>query len=74
MKARKIEVEKLDYESIKEQLQIKEVGFKGSPTWVENIVVPQKIKRKTKRYNKSETAAALADIKEILTAKNLMEA
>ena len=74
MKARKIEVEKLDYETIKEQLQIKEVGFKGSPTWVENIVVPQKIKRKTKRYNKSETAEAVADIKEILIAKNLMEA
>ncbi|RAK05059.1 electron transfer flavoprotein beta subunit [Halanaerobium saccharolyticum] len=74
MKARKIEVEKLDYEAVKNQLQVKEVGFKGSPTWVENIVVPQKIERETKVYNKNETEKAIADLKEILAAKNLMEA
>lgn len=74
MKARKIEVEKLDYAAIKDQLQQKEVGFKGSPTWVENIVVPQKIERKAKIYNKDETEKAIADINEVLIAKNLMEA
>ncbi|MFW5961729.1 MAG: electron transfer flavoprotein subunit beta/FixA family protein, partial [bacterium] len=74
MKARKIEVEKIDYEGIKSQLQIKEVGFKGSPTWVENIVVPQKHKRKAKIYNENEKEKAIADIKEIIIAKNLMGA
>jgi electron transfer flavoprotein beta subunit len=74
MKARKIEVEKLDFEAIKDQLQTKEVGFKGSPTWVENIVVPQKMVRKAKVYNKNEKEKAIADLKEILIAKNVMEA
>lgn len=74
MKARKIEVEKLGFEAVKDHLQIKEVGFKGSPTWVENIVVPQKHKRKAKIYNKDEKEKAIADLKEILIAKNLMEA
>ncbi|WP_243727729.1 electron transfer flavoprotein subunit beta/FixA family protein [Halanaerobium saccharolyticum] len=74
MRARKIEVKKFDLEAIKDQLQLKEVGFKGSPTWVENIVVPQKIERKVKVYNKDETEKAIADLKEILKAKNLMEA
>ena len=68
----KAEINKLDYESIKDNLKIAEVGFKGSPTWVENIVVPEKIERKGKIYNNQEKEDALRDIEEILIEKNLM--
>ena len=72
MKARKAEINKLDYESIKDNLKNDEVGFKGSPTWVENIVVPEKIERKGKIYNNQEKEDALKDIEKILIKKNLM--
>jgi len=72
MKARKTEIKHLDYESIKDNLKIDKVGFEGSPTWVENIVVPDKTERKGKIYNNQEKEEALTDIKEILVYKNLL--
>ena len=74
MKARKAEVKKLDYQAIKDNLKIKNVGFKGSPTWVENIIVPEKIARKGKQYNQDQKENALTDLKKLLQDKNLMEA
>lgn len=73
MKARKIEISKLDFKDIKDNLKIDEVGFNGSPTWVADIIVPEKISRKGKVYNEEEKNIAVAEIKELLTAKNLME-
>lgn len=73
MKARKINISKLDFDDIKDNLKIKEVGFDGSPTWVADIIVPGKKSRKAKIFNQEEKNKAVAEIKEILTAKNLME-
>ncbi|MFW6280841.1 MAG: electron transfer flavoprotein subunit beta/FixA family protein [Halanaerobium sp.] len=74
MKARKKEINKLDFQSISDHLPIERVGFEGSPTWVEKIIVPEKIERKGIIYNKEEKEKAFKDLKEVLKDKNLMEA
>ncbi|RQD76540.1 MAG: electron transfer flavoprotein beta subunit/FixA family protein [Halanaerobium sp. MSAO_Bac5] len=73
LKARKAEVKNLTLADIKEKLKIDKVGFKGSPTWVDNIVVPAEISRKTKVFSEEEKESAYHKIKEILIEKNLME-
>ncbi|ADQ14942.1 electron transfer flavoprotein subunit beta/FixA family protein [Halanaerobium hydrogeniformans] len=73
MKARKAEVKLLTFEDIKNKVKIDEVGFKGSPTWVDNIVVPEEISRKTKVFTEEEKESAYKKIKELLIEKNLME-
>ena len=74
MKARKAEIDQLKFEDIKDFLKIKEVGFNGSPTWVENIIVPEKVERKGKIYAEEEKSQALEEIKDLLKKKNVMEA
>lgn len=73
MNARKTEISKLGFEDIKDNLKIEEVGFSGSPTWVADIIIPDKINRKGKIYNEEDKNKAVAEIKELLAAKNLME-
>ena len=74
MKARKTEINKFDFETIIDQLPIEEVGIKGSPTWVEKIIVPAKIERKGIIYTEEEKEKAFNDLKEVFKEKNLMEA
>ncbi|NMM64436.1 electron transfer flavoprotein subunit beta/FixA family protein [Clostridium sp. P21] len=53
MKARKAKITVWDMEELKEVLTLEEVGFKGSPTKVKKIEVPQSAKREGKLFREN---------------------
>ncbi len=72
MKARKVKIKVWGMDDLKDYLDEKETGFKGSATWVKKIEIPPAVKREGKiwRDNYSE---ALDDMIGIFEEKKIME-
>lgn len=74
MKARKAEIKVLKFEDLQEYIDIEKVGFKGSPTKVKKIEVPEIQKREGKIYREADTAKAEDELIDIFKEKKVLEA
>ncbi len=73
MAARKAEIEILDYEGLKACLSENEVGFKGSPTKVKKIDVPQAVTRKGKIYRNDDVEKGTNEIVQVLKTMKVLK-
>ncbi|MHC6180220.1 electron transfer flavoprotein subunit beta/FixA family protein [Clostridium sp. JNZ X4-2] len=72
MKARKAEIKIIKFEDLEENLNIDKVGFKGSPTKVKKIEIPQMTKRQGKIYRQN-TSQAVGDLISIFKEKKVVD-
>lgn len=73
MKARKAEIKVIKFEHLKEYLDNDTVGFKGSPTKVKKIEVPQIEKRQGKIYRQQDSERAEEELINLFMKKKILE-
>lgn len=73
MKARKAEIKVLSFDDLKEYLDDDEVGFKGSPTKVKKIEVPQVQERQGKIFREIDTQKAENELVDIFIKQKILE-
>lgn len=73
MKARKAEIKVIKFDDLKEYLDNDNVGFKGSPTKVKKIEVPEIEKRQGKIYREEDSEKAEEELINLFMKKKVLE-